>query len=154
MFNYGEVTYMETMDIETISKILPQKYPFLFIDKVIDIKPGESVTAVKNVTINEGFFDGHFPGKPVMPGTLIIEAMAQASILLYHSAYKSDLAKTPEYYLGSVKASFKHPVIPGDQLRIEAQTEKLLPSGAFINVKAFVKDIEIANAELIFAVKR
>lgn len=145
---------METMDIEAISKILPQKYPFLFIDKVTDIKPGESVTAIKNVTINEGFFGGHFPGKPVMPGTLIIEAMAQTSILLYHSAYKSDLSKTPEYYLGSVKASFKHPVIPGDQLRIEAQTEKLLPSGGFVNVKTFVKDIEIANAELIFAVKR
>lgn len=145
---------METMDIETIAKILPQKYPFLFIDKVIDMKPGESVSAIKNVTINESFFGGHFPGHPVMPGTIIIEAMAQVSILLYHSAYKNDLAKTPEYYLGSVKANFKHPVIPGDQLRIEAQTEKLLPTGAFINVKTFVKDIEIANAELTFAVKR
>lgn len=141
-------------DIEQIKKILPQRYPFLLIDKVVELEPGKKAVAIKNVSINDGFFVGHFPGNPIMPGTLIIEAMAQTSIVLYYSAYKEDLKKRPDYYLGSVKARFKNPVVPGDQLRLQAHTEKILPSGAFVNVKAFVEDKEIAEAELIFAVKQ
>jgi 3-hydroxyacyl-[acyl-carrier-protein] dehydratase len=124
------------------------------IDKVLELEPGKTVTAIKNVSINDWFFEGHFPGNPVMPGTLIIEAMAQASILLYHSGYEAKLAKAPEYYLGSIKSRFFHPVRPGDQLRIRAETVKLLPTGAFVNVKCSVIDKDVAEAELVFAVKQ
>ncbi len=145
---------MEPLSIEEIQKVLPQRYPFLLIDRILEIVPGQKVVAIKNISINEGFFSGHFPGKPVMPGALILEAMAQASIFLYHSGYEKELNKTPEYYLGSIKARFKNPAYPGDQLRLVAQTDKLLATGAFVTVKAFVNETEIAEAELVFAVKR
>jgi 3-hydroxyacyl-[acyl-carrier-protein] dehydratase len=140
--------------IEELMKILPQKYPFLMIDRVIELNSGKSVTALKNVTINDWFFEGHFPGNPVMPGTLIIEAMAQTSILLYHSGFEDKLTRRPDYYLGSVKARFHQPAVPGDQLRLVAETVKLLSSGAFVSAKAFVGDKLIAEADLVFAVKQ
>lgn len=145
---------MAILDIEQIRKILPQTYPFLFVDKVVELEPGKRVVAIKNVSINDGFFEGHFPDNPIMPGTLIIEAMAQASILLYYSNYEGNLKDRPNYYLGTVKASFKAPVTPGDQLRLEAETVKIIPGGAFINTKAFVNDTLVSTAELIFAVKK
>jgi len=141
-------------DIEKIMEILPHRYPFLLIDRIDELEPGKRAVAHKNVTINDWFFKGHFPGKPIMPGMLILEAMAQTSILLYFSAYEKDLKNTPEYYLGSVKARFLNPVFPGDQLRMVAETVKLIPTGAFVNTKAFVGEKAIAEAELIFSVKK
>jgi len=141
------------MNIEELQKILPQKYPFLLIDRVTELVPGKSVVALKNVSINDGFFEGHFPGMPVMPGTLIIEAMAQASILLYHSGFEEQLKKRPDYYLGSVKARFFYPVVPGDQLKITSETVKLLSTGAFVSAKAKVGEKLVAEADLIFAVR-
>lgn len=145
---------MREFGIDQIKKMLPHRPPMLLIDKVTDLEPGKRAVAIKNVSINEWFLQGHFPGKPIMPGSLIVEAMAQTSILLYHSAYEDELKKVPEYYLGSIKASFTHPVFPGDQLRMEAKTVKLLPTGAFVNVKAFVSDKSIAEADLVFSVKK
>ncbi|MEW6100886.1 MAG: 3-hydroxyacyl-ACP dehydratase FabZ [Candidatus Omnitrophota bacterium] len=142
------------LEIEQIRKILPQNYPFLFIDRVIDLVPQKKAVAIKNVSINDNFFEGHFPGQPIMPGTLIIEALAQTSILIYHSAYEGELKEKPSYYLGSVKARFLHPVVPGDQLRLEAEAAKVLSTGAFINTKAFVGEKLVVEAELIFVVKR
>jgi len=144
---------MQINNIEEIKKILPQRYPFLMIDKVVDLEPAKSATAIKNVTINDWFFEGHFPDRPVMPGTLIIEAMAQTSILIYHSAYEDGSKNKREYYLGSVKARFLHPVYPGDQLKLVAEVAKLLPQGAFVMVKAYVAEKLIAEADLVFAVK-
>lgn len=144
---------MEKLNIEQIREILPQEYPFIMIDRVIELIPGEKVVAIKNVSGTESYFPGHFPKNPIMPGTLIVEAMAQASIILYHSKYKDDLTGTPQYYLGSIKADFKKKVVPGDQLRLEVITAKLIPTGAFVNAKTFVgKDI-VAEAELVFGVK-
>lgn len=140
--------------MESINEILPQRYPFLFIDKIVELEPGKKAVAYKNVSINEEYFNGHFPGKPVMPGALIIEAMSQASILLYHSAYKNSLENKPEYYLGSIKARFLNPVFPGDQLKLTAETVKLIPTGAFVEAKAYVGEKIIAEAELIFSVKQ
>lgn len=145
---------MKVDNIEALMEILPQRYPYLMIDKVLELELGKSVTALKNVSINDWFFEGHFPGNPVMPGTLIIEAMAQASILLYHSGFEDKLTKRPDYYLGSVKTRFLNPVTPGDQLKIVAETVKLIPTGAFVNAKCFVADKPIAEAELVFAVKQ
>ena len=140
--------------MNSINEMLPQRYPFLFIDKITELLPGKKVVAYKNVSINEEFFSGHFPDKPVMPGALIIEAMSQASILLYYSAYKDSLGKKPEYYLGSIKARFLNPVFPGDQLKLTAETVKLIPTGAFVAAKAYVGDKITAEAELIFSVKQ
>lgn len=145
---------MKELGIEEIQKVLPQRYPFLFIDRIIELEPGKKVVAVKNVTINEGFFAGHFPDKPVMPAALIIEAMAQAAIFIYHSAYEQELEKNPDYYIGSLKARFLHPVFPGDRLKIIAEAVKLIPGGGFVNAAVFVEDKEVAGAELVFAAKR
>jgi len=141
-------------DIEKIMEILPHRYPFLLIDRIEELEHGKRAVACKNVTINDWFFKGHFPGRPIMPGMLVLEAMAQTSILLYFSAYEKDLKNTPEYYLGSVKARLLNPVFPGDQLKLVAETVKLIPAGAFVNTKAFVGDKQIAEAELIFSVKQ
>jgi 3-hydroxyacyl-[acyl-carrier-protein] dehydratase len=144
---------MEKLEIQQIREILPQEYPFIMIDRVIELEPGERVTAIKSVTATENYFPGHFPKNPVMPGTLIVEAMAQASIVLYHSKYKNELTGIPQYYLGSIKAEFKRKVIPGDQLRIEAVATKLIKTGAMISLKAYVGDELAAESDLVFAVK-
>ena len=110
------------MDVNEIRKYLPHRYPFLLVDRVVELTPGESIVAYKNVTINEPFFNGHFPDHPVMPGVLIQEAMAQAAGIL---GFKT-MDKTPQdgsiyYFVGSDKLRFKRPVVPGDQLQLEAR---------------------------------
>jgi len=115
------------MDVNEIRQYLPHRYPFLLVDRVTELNLNESIVAYKNVTVNEPFFNGHFPDNPVMPGVLIIEAMAQAAGIL---GFKT-MDKKPEdgsiyYFVGSDKARFKRPVIPGDRLQLEAKilTEK------------------------------
>ncbi len=110
------------MDVKEIRKYLPHRYPFLLVDRVIELIPGESIVAIKNVTVNEPFFNGHFPDHPVMPGVLLVEAMAQAAGVL---GFKT-MDKTPEdgsiyYFVGADDLRFKRPVVPGDQVRLEAK---------------------------------
>ncbi|UCD15326.1 MAG: 3-hydroxyacyl-ACP dehydratase FabZ [Candidatus Omnitrophota bacterium] len=137
-----------------INKILPQKYPFLFIDKVLEVnKTKGKATCLKNVTINEYFFQGHFPGKPIMPGVLIIEAMAQAGIVLY-AALKPHIAeKNPDYFLGKVEAKFIGLVKPGDKLILEAVKEKLTDRGGVVETVAKVDDQVVAKAKIVLGVK-
>jgi 3-hydroxyacyl-[acyl-carrier-protein] dehydratase len=105
------------MDIKEIQKFLPHRYPFLLVDRVVELEPGTKAVGIKNVTINEEFFQGHFPGQPVMPGVLIIEAMAQVAGLL---AFRSGATVGKSvYFLSIEKAKFRRPVVPGDQLRLE-----------------------------------
>ena len=107
-------------------RLLPHRYPFLLIDRIVACTPGDSITAIKNVTVNEPFFQGHFPGNPVMPGVLIIEAMAQAGGVLSHLSAAPELKDRPLYYLAGVDdARFRRPVTAGDRLEIVVRTEKV-----------------------------
>jgi len=142
------------MYIEEIKSLLPHRYPFLLVDRVLEVIPGESLTAIKNITVNEPQFPGHFPQRPIMPGVLMVEAMAQAAGIL---AFKTDNivpGKDSTYYLAGVdKTRFKRPVVPGDQLRMEI---KLLKSRRGIWVfegKAYVEDQLAVSTELMCTVK-
>ncbi len=143
----------EDWDISKIERVLPQRYPFLFIDRVLEVNKEEGwVVCLKNVTINEHFFSGHFPNKPVMPGVLIIETMAQASIILF-SVLKPEIAcKKPDYFIGKVEAKFNRPVTAGDQLIIKVQKEKILKNGGIVEAFAKVNHEVVAKAKIIFAV--
>ncbi len=109
------------MYIDEIREYLPHRYPFLLVDRVVELEKGKSIVAYKNTTVNEEFFNGHFPDTPVMPGVLIIEAMAQAAgILGFKTMDKKPSDGSIYYFVGSEKLRFKRPVVPGDQLRLEA----------------------------------
>jgi 3-hydroxyacyl-[acyl-carrier-protein] dehydratase len=111
---------MDILDINEIMDLLPHRYPFLLVDRIVSIEEGTSITGIKNVSINEPFFTGHFPGQPIMPGVLIIEAMAQVSGIL---AFKSGVKKARSVYFMSIeKAKFRQPVFPGDQLVMDITT--------------------------------
>jgi len=141
------------LNIEEIQKILPQKFPFLMIDRVLELEPGKKIKALKNISINEGFFSGHFPGRPVMPGVLIIEAMAQAAIIMLYQPDAASADDQAAYYLASVKARFLHPLTAGDQLIIEVEPIKVVSGAGLVKAKASAGDQEIASAELSFSIK-
>lgn len=141
---------MNSLDIDKIKECLPHRYPFLLIDKVLSYEPGVTLTAIKNVTFNEPFFQGHFPGKPVMPGVLIIEAMAQATGLLGCISIDSKRADDSLYYLVAVdNARFRRPVVPGDQLVIEVVFERARRGIWCFKVTARVEDETVASADLM-----
>lgn len=137
--------------IEEIMEYVPHRYPFLLIDRVTEFTENETVTTLKNVTINEAQFQGHFPGKPVFPGVYIIENMAQSScFLLAKSAGGLDQDKV--YYLGKVnKASFMKPVVPGDQLITTVTIEKTIGAMSLVKAVATVDGKKVAKAEMAFA---
>lgn len=115
-------TENKTLDIQQIKEYLPHRYPMLLVDRVLDWEAGKSITAIKNVTVNEEFFNGHFPHKPVMPGVLMIEAMAQtAAILSFMSIGLKPDENSVVYFVGIDNTRFKRPVVPGDQLRMDIE---------------------------------
>lgn len=135
---------------QDIKAILPHRYPFLLIDRVIEIEEGKRVVAIKNVTNNEEFFNGHFPQEPVMPGVLIIEAMAQAGAvaLLSLEQYKGKIV----YFGGIDKAKFRGKVVPGDTLRLEMEIVKLKKFAGIGKGIAYVDDKKVAEGELTFMI--
>jgi 3-hydroxyacyl-[acyl-carrier-protein] dehydratase len=136
------------LDINEIMKILPHRYPFLMVDRIIEGEQGKRCVGIKNVTINEPFFQGHFPGHPVMPGVLIIEAMAQvAGIMAYLASDEATRAKVT-YFLAIDNARFRKPVLPGDQLRIEITTTMHRRGIWGVAGKAFVGSALVAEADL------
>jgi 3-hydroxyacyl-[acyl-carrier-protein] dehydratase len=136
-------------DIQKILQFLPHRYPFLLVDRVLELEPGDRIVALKNVTINEPFFQGHFPGKPVMPGVLIIEAMAQAGGLLAYESSAADNHGQLIYFMGMDKVRFRKPVVPGDQLIFEAKILKLRTKVAKMTGTASVNKQLVAEAELM-----
>ena len=112
---------MNELRIAEIMRILPHRYPFLLVDRIVEVDRGKRLVALKNVTINEPFFNGHFPGVPIMPGVLIIESMAQAGAILGLLEKEGDLGKTLVYFMGIEEAKFRRPIVPGDQMRIVAE---------------------------------
>jgi 3-hydroxyacyl-[acyl-carrier-protein] dehydratase len=142
------------LDFEKIKKLIPQRFPYIMIDKVVEVEPRKQAVAIKNVSGNDIFFLGHFPDMAIMPGTAIIEAMAQTAIILFVAGKKKGEGnRKPTYYLGSVKARFLHPVVPGDQLKIKVLNVKSLPAGAYVSAEAFVENKKVSEAELVFSVK-
>ena len=138
-------------DIQAILKFLPHRYPFILIDRVLELIPGERIVALKNVTINEPFFQGHFPAVAVMPGVLIIEAMAQAGGVLYLDSQPEEKRGTLVYFMGMDKVKFRKPVVPGDQIIFEVSLLRERLGAIKMAGKAKVDDKVVAEAELMAA---
>ncbi len=132
------------LDVREIQNILPHRYPFLLVDRILELKPGEKVIGIKNVTINEPFFAGHFPGNPIMPGVLIVEAMAQvAGIMAFLSGVQGGMV----YFMSIEKAKFRKPVVPGDCLRLEITTLQHRGNVWKFSGNATVEEKLVAEAE-------
>ena len=134
-------------DINSIIRLLPHRYPFVLVDRIVDITPGEKLTAYKNVSINEPFFQGHFPNQPVMPGVLVLEAMCQAGCFLVLNSVDNPMEKNM-FFSSLSDSRFRHPIIPGDQLRLEMVLEKFRLGTALLVGKAFVEDKLVAEGKL------
>jgi 3-hydroxyacyl-[acyl-carrier-protein] dehydratase len=142
------------MDIQAILEHLPHRYPILLVDRVIECEPGRHIVALKNVTINEPFFLGHFPRHPVMPGVLIIEAMAQAAaILSFQSLDTKPDDKSIYYFVGIDEARFKRPVGPGDQLMLHVKIDRSVRGIWKFSAEAKVDDALVAEAKLMCTVR-
>jgi beta-hydroxyacyl-ACP dehydratase FabZ len=141
---------METvLDILAIMQRLPHRYPFLLIDRIVRFVPGQEIVALKNVTMNEPFFQGHFPAKPVMPGVLIIEALAQAGGILAAEIRGAEKQGDIIYFMGMDAVRFRKPVVPGDQLMLEARVLKMRSRVAKMAGRALVDGQLVAEAELM-----
>jgi len=136
-------------DIKQIMDLLPHRYPFLLVDRILEMEENKRIVGIKNVTMNEPFFQGHFPGSPIMPGVLIIEAMAQTWGILVLSSTQEKAGSKNVLFLGIDKARFRKPVYPGDQLRFELQALHLKRSIWKFKGEAFVEEQLVAEAELM-----
>ena len=143
----AKVSPKAMFDINSIIRLLPHRYPFVLVDRIVDITPGEKLTAYKNVSINEPFFQGHFPNQPVMPGVLVLEAMCQAGCFLVLNSVDNPMEKNM-FFSSLSDSRFRHPIIPGDQLRLEMVLEKFRLGTALLVGKAFVEDKLVAEGKL------
>ena len=138
-------------DIREIMELLPHRYPFLLVDRIVELVPGEKIVGLKNVTINEPFFQGHFPGAPIMPGVLIVEAMAQTGGLLAIASTPEDQRGRLIYFMGIDKVRFRKPVVPGDQLTMEMTLIRHRATATKMKGVVTVDGKRVAEAELMAA---
>lgn len=140
----------EDFDIHAILKLLPHRYPFLLVDRVLECEPNDSLTAIKNVTYNEPFFQGHFPTRPIMPGVIILEALAQATgLLAFYSMQNGAMENTMYYLVGVDKARFKKPVEPGDQLYMQVKLLRRIKDIYRFSAIGTVGEQTVATAEFM-----
>jgi 3-hydroxyacyl-[acyl-carrier-protein] dehydratase len=135
------------LDVNEIMQLLPHRYPFLLVDRITEVDPGKKIVGLKNVTINEPFFPGHFPGHPVMPGVLIVEAMAQVAAILVYSSSDDNKGKIT-YFVGIDNTKFRKPVVPGDQLRLELEVMGCRRGIYTFSGKAYVDGKLVTESEL------
>ncbi len=140
---------MPDIEIREIMELLPHRFPFLLVDRVVEYEENKRIVVIKNVSINEPYFQGHFPGVPIMPGVLIVEAMAQAGGILVFMALPERRSKLV-YFMGIESCRFRKPVTPGDQLRIEMTVIKIKSRYGKLQGKAFVDGAKVAEAEIMF----
>jgi UDP-3-O-[3-hydroxymyristoyl] N-acetylglucosamine deacetylase/3-hydroxyacyl-[acyl-carrier-protein] dehydratase len=138
-------------EIQDIMKVLPHRYPFLLVDRILEVEPGKRIVGLKNVTINEPFFPGHFPGHPVMPGVLIVEAMAQTGGMMLMDAVEDPESKVV-YFMSLDNVKFRKPVVPGDQLRMELEMLKFRGKTCRMRGVAYVEGQPVAEAEMMAAI--
>ena len=138
--------------IKDILQYLPHRYPFIMIDRVLELQPGQRIVTLKNVTINEPYFQGHFPTNPIMPGVLILEAMAQSAGVLTYLSLPEDSRNVLIYFMAIERAKFRRMVVPGDQLRFEVDILKLKRKAVKGAGKAFVDDVLVAEAEMMASI--
>ncbi len=141
----------EAHDFKELLRILPHRYPFLLVDRVLSIEPGKRVVAIKNVTVNEPFFQGHFPGHPIMPGVLLCEAMAQAGGVLVFQTDPERMQRYLVYLAGLDNVKFRRPVVPGDQVRLELEVVKRRQPIWRFKGQALVGDAVAAEAEILMS---
>ncbi len=145
----SEVVVPESIDIMEILKVLPHRYPFVMVDRILSMEIRKQIVGLKNVTINEPFFQGHFPERPVMPGVLILEGMAQVGGIMAFYAHPENIGQKLLFFAGIDKARFRRPVVPGDQLIFTLDLVKEKRSIMIMSAKATVDDKVVAEAELM-----
>ena len=145
----SEITIPDTIDIVEILKLLPHRYPFVMVDRILSLEMKKEIVGLKNVTINEPFFQGHFPAQPIMPGVLILEGMAQVGGIMAYYAHPEALGNKLLFFAGIDKARFRKPVVPGDQLIFKLELVKQKKSIMIMSAVATVDDKVVAQAELM-----
>jgi len=148
-FDFSDGRLIRLLNIQEIQRILPHRFPFLLVDRIVELEPQKRAVGIKNVTINESFFQGHYPGSPVMPGVLLVEAMAQVGGIAMLSV--ADMKGRVPYFTGIDKVRFRKPVVPGDQVRIVTEIVKSRRNMVKCEAQAFVDGELAAEAELMFA---